>query len=71
MLPLPAREQATASFKQQQADYAYKITHAFSESLTSIFVTSAITMAMAAVIVFTLKERELKQAPEGMTPGEA
>ena len=64
-------ERATEAFTKQQDDYSYKITHAFSESLTAIFITSAVTMAMAAVIVFTLKERELSRAPAGATPGEA
>ncbi len=70
-LPAPVRERASQEFTKQQDDYSYKITHAFSESLTAIFITSAVTMAMAAVIVFTLKERELSRAPSGATPGEA
>jgi len=70
-IPDAYKQKAEETFKRNQAAYSDKITHAFSESLTMIFVTSAVTMALAAVIVFTLKERELKQGIPGSTPGEA
>lgn len=58
-LPAPARQAATTSFEHDQAAYSNKITHAFSDSLQRIFLTSSVLMATAAVLVFVLKERHL------------
>lgn len=69
-LPRSVRAQAIAQFKQQQAAYSSKITHAFSNSLRRIFITSAILMGIAAVLVFSIKERELATASSDATPGE-
>lgn len=69
-LPAPAREQARDVFKENQADYSYKVTHAFSNALRNIFITSAILMGAAAVLVFLIKERELASASPDVTPGE-
>ncbi len=65
-----AKNAAKQSFIEKQDNYAAKVTHAFSKSLQSIFVTSAVLMAAAAVAVFFIKERELKSAPADATPGE-
>jgi hypothetical protein len=62
---------AIEHFDTTQDNYSDKITHAFSKSLQYIFETSAILMALAAVVVFTVKERELKTASAEVTPGEA
>lgn len=68
-LPIPEqqRQGAVATFTQNQADYSNKITHAFSDSLQRIFLLSSGLMAVAAVMVFMLKERrlahEVDQAP--------
>jgi len=70
-LPAPAKSAAIKQFDTSQDDYSDKITHAFSKSLAHIFEASAILMALAAVVVFTVKERELKAAPVDVTPGEA
>lgn len=70
-LPAPAKTQAAKTFYDNQDEYAGKITHAFSQSLRAIFITSAILMLMASVLVFMLKERELKHALPTATPGEA
>lgn len=69
-LPPPAKSQAIKTFDTNQAGYADKITHAFSESLQRIFAISAVLMALAAVVVFTVKERELGSASSDVTPGE-
>ena len=69
-LPVPIQNQARDTFKKNQADYSYKVTHAFSNALRDIFVTSAVLMGAAAVLVFMLKERELAMASPDMTPGE-
>lgn len=63
-------KQAKARFKAEQDDYAYKITHTFSNSLRGIFITAASLMAVATVLVFVLKERELRSAHPSETPGE-
>lgn len=70
-LPAQARKQVTDKFKADQTEYGSKITHAFSDSLRVLFITSAVTMGLAAVFVFTLKERELDKANPVATPGEA
>jgi EmrB/QacA subfamily drug resistance transporter len=70
-LPEPIRDQATKQFKDDQAAYSSKVTHAFSDSLQRIFVTSAVLMLLAAVLVFMLKEKPLQAARPDDTPGEA
>lgn len=68
-LPVQAREEATRTFEQQQANYASKITHAFSDSLHQIFLTSTVLMFAAAILVFSIQERPLKSASPDQTPG--
>ena len=58
-LPAPAKQAATDGFTRSQTEYSSKITHAFSDSLRRIFLTSSVLMALAAVLVFLLKERHL------------
>lgn len=70
-LPAPAQEQARQTFEKNQSEYSYKVTHAFSNALRDIFITSAILMGAAAVLVFAIKERELAMASPDVTPGEA
>ncbi len=69
-LPAPAKSQARETFEKNQAEYSYRVTHAFSDALRGIFVTSAVLMATAAVLVFAIKERELATASADETPGE-
>ncbi|HCR55586.1 TPA: hypothetical protein DIV49_01305 [Candidatus Saccharibacteria bacterium] len=69
-LPAPVKSAATKQFKENQSEYSDKIIHAFSKSLRSIFVTSASLMLIAAVVVFFIREKELKHATAGATPGE-
>ncbi len=56
------------TFKESQASYSSKITHAFSDSLRRIFLTSSILMAIAAVLVFMLKERHLSHEVDTAAP---
>ncbi len=70
-LPAPARDKATAQFKTDQSTYSGKITQAFSNSLSRIFVTSTILMGLAAILVFMLHEKPLARASADDTPGEA
>lgn len=69
-LPESTAEKAKADLTKQQDDYAYKITHTFSDSLRGIFITSASLMAVATTLVFAIKERELRSAHPSETPGE-
>jgi EmrB/QacA subfamily drug resistance transporter len=70
-LPMPVREKVTQEFTQNQTNYSNKITKAFSDSLQHIFLVSAGLMLVATVLVFMLKERQLKSASPDQTPGEA
>lgn len=69
-LPAPVKKQAIKALNEDQAQYSGKIVHAFSTSLRDIFLVSAVTMAIGAVLVFALKERELDTALPTATPGE-
>ena len=68
-LPTEVGKVAQAKFMAEQDDYAYKIVHTFSASLRGIFITSSVLMAIATVLVFGLKERELQTAKPNETPG--
>lgn len=70
-LPEPPRSQVREEFTAHQAEFATKVTHAFSESLRSVFITASILIGIATVLVFTLKERKLHSATPDETPGEA
>jgi EmrB/QacA subfamily drug resistance transporter len=63
-----AQQDAVSSFKGAQAAFAGTITHAFSDALRRIFITSSVLMAVAAVLVFLLRERPL--AHEAILPSE-
>jgi len=69
-LPAPVQDAAKRTFEENQSGYSYKVTHAFSNSLRDIFITSAILMGGAAILVFAIKERELAMASPDATPGE-
>lgn len=63
------RQQASEQFYSQQAAYADKITHAFSDSLRLVFTVSGTLMLIATVLVFMIKERPLRAAQPEQTPG--
>lgn len=69
-LPESAKAAAAQQFEENQQAYGNKVTHAFSDSLTKVFATSAILMATGAVLVMFIRERELKHASPDTTPGE-
>lgn len=70
-LPAPVRDKVRENFHANQAEFSSKITHAFSKSLQDIFITSAVTMGLASIFVFTLKERKLASAKVDDAPGVA
>lgn len=70
-LPIQVQEEARKEFAKNQDEYSSKVTHAFSDSLRTIFIVSSITMGLAAFAVFSLKERVLKKTTVDATPGEA
>ncbi len=67
-VPQPIQERVINKFKENQAVYSSKITHAFSDSLRRIFLTSSVLMAIAAVLVFMLKERHLSHEVDTAIP---
>ena len=69
-LPVAIKETVTKQFTDNQAAYSNKVTHAFSDSLQRIFLTSTGLMAAAAVLVFSLKDKQLQSASPQETPGE-
>ncbi len=68
--PEAVQESATQQFRDNQTEFANKVTHAFSDGIHQIFIIGSVMMALATVLVFTLKERTLKAASAEMTPGE-
>lgn len=70
-LPEAVQAEARSTFETNQADFASKVTHAFSQSLRMIFVTAALLIGVATILVFTIKERKLASASPEATPGEA
>ena len=69
-LPEATANELKKDFNKDQSAYESIITHAFSDSLRAIFITSGALMAAAAVLVFAIKERELAAASPSATPGE-
>lgn len=70
-LPQPLQASAAKKFADDQAAYANKVTHAFSAALQQIFIISATLMLIAAVLVWQVRERPLRQAMAEATPGQA
>jgi len=70
-LPQAAQAEARTTFDTNQSEFSSKVTHAFSESLRTIFIVAAFLIGTAAILVFTLKERKLHTASPDDTPGEA
>lgn len=66
----PAVEAARQTFKDQQSEYADKVTNAFSDSLHTIFLVASGLMVVTTILAFSLKERPLKAASPEQTPGE-
>ncbi len=70
-LPAPAAEKAITTFTENQQIYSSNVTHAFSQSLQRIFIVAASLIGLAAVLVFTLREKKLRSASPEATPGNA
>lgn len=69
-LPEPMRSQANKQFKTEQDKFASIVTHAYSDSMHSIFIVAAALMASATLIVFAIKEMPLRATKPLETPGE-
>ena len=69
-LPEAMRVEVKETFQTNQQEFSNKVTHAFSDSLHKIFVVASSLVGMAAVLVFTLKEKKLHSAKPETTPGE-
>ncbi|MNR49230.1 hypothetical protein D3C85_1685800 [compost metagenome] len=70
-LPEAARQKVKEQFVADQDGFANKVTHAFSDSLRTIFLVATGLMVAATVLVFMVKERPLRTAKASETPGEA
>jgi hypothetical protein len=69
-LPQPVAQQVKQDFKKKQDGYSKKVVNAFSDSLHTIFVSTASIMAVALLLSFAIKERPLHAASPEETPGE-
>jgi EmrB/QacA subfamily drug resistance transporter len=69
-LPADKASEARKEFTEQQAHFGSTITHAFSDSLTRIFLTATGIMLIATACVFFMRERTLAKADPDDTPGE-
>ena len=69
-LPTAQKDAATKQFQENQDEYSDKVVHAFTKSLQQIFIASAGLMFLASIVVFFIKEKELKHASPDVTPGE-
>lgn len=69
--PVERREAVQQAFDKSQNDFSYAVTHAFSDSLKTIFMTSTVIMLVTTALVFMVKERELAKSRPDETPGEA
>ncbi len=69
-LPEPQRQQAQEAYVDNQQVFAGKVTHAFSDSLRTIFIVASVMIGLAAIMTFFVKERRLKATSPEATPGE-
>jgi len=69
-LPAPAADTAKKQFLDNQNVFAQKVTHAFSDSLKTIFIVASVLMAISTILIFILKERPLKASKPSDTPME-
>jgi len=69
-LPEQAKEQARQEFAAKQDAYAKQVINAFTESIRTIFIIAAGSMAVALALTLALKERPLRAARASETPGE-
>lgn len=70
-MPESVRTEFITQFEDQQDEFSYKVTHAFSDGLHRIFMVAGILMATSAVLVFMIRERPLATAKPDETPGES
>ncbi len=69
-LPDDVRTEEQGQFAKKQADFSSVVTHAFSDSLQTIFITGSLILLVAAVLVFLVKEKPLAKTRPNETPGE-
>ena len=68
--PVERREAAISAFDEEQSTFSHTVTHAFSDSLKSIFITSSIILLITVVLVFMIKEKPLEKSKPDETPGQ-
>lgn len=69
-MPQPVKDAAKKDFATKQTAYNDKVTKAFSDSMHTIFITTAGIMFAALLISLALKERTLQAASPEATPSE-
>jgi EmrB/QacA subfamily drug resistance transporter len=69
-MPQPVKEAVQKDFHAKQTAYNDKVTKAFSDSMHTIFLTTAGIMLAAMLISLALKERTLQAASPDATPSE-
>lgn len=69
-LPEPTRTRASDTFATEQNGFSSVVTHAFGDSLQTIFYVAGGLMVVATIAVFGIKERPLRTASPDETPGE-
>lgn len=67
-LSADAKQKLMKSFLKKQLDYSDKVAAAFSESLQRVFIVSSMLLFAASILVFLLKEKELKSASPQQMP---
>jgi hypothetical protein len=70
-LPEVYKQQAVSKFDGIQSAFSNKVVDAFSNSLQRIFMVSASLMFLAAILVFSVKEKPLRAASPEASPGVA
>lgn len=68
-MPKNQAEAAKTSFEKNQNDFSDNVKNSFSNSLRNIFIFASILTATSTVLVFMLKEKELKRSDSSATPG--
>jgi EmrB/QacA subfamily drug resistance transporter len=66
--PPAVRTKLTDQFTASQQEFSDKVTHAFSESLRPVFVTSALMLAVAFILATQITEKKLRSATDTDTP---
>lgn len=68
--PESKREELNRQFIENQDTFSSSVTHAFSQSLKTVFMVAAVILLVATVLVFLIREAPLARSSSDVTPGE-